>query len=82
MVPQSVQDSNDILVGTFFPQNVILRHKNVKVIVTHGGMNSVTEALLCGKPLVFLPIFGDQPYNAFHASRHKVATVIDKLTLT
>jgi UDP:flavonoid glycosyltransferase YjiC (YdhE family) len=32
--------------------------------VSHGGFNSVKEALVEGVPLVILPIAGDQPYCA------------------
>ncbi len=34
------------------------------VLVTHGGFNSVKEALAAGVPLVIVPIAGDQPYCA------------------
>mmetsp|Transcript_44923 Transcript_44923/g.83846 ORF Transcript_44923/g.83846 Transcript_44923/m.83846 type:complete len:466 (+) Transcript_44923:65-1462(+) len=32
--------------------------------VTHGGANSLHEALALGVPLVIVPMFGDQPFNA------------------
>jgi len=34
------------------------------VLVSHGGFNSVKEALAQGAPLVIVPIAGDQPYCA------------------
>mmetsp|Transcript_44395 Transcript_44395/g.96463 ORF Transcript_44395/g.96463 Transcript_44395/m.96463 type:complete len:514 (-) Transcript_44395:123-1664(-) len=34
------------------------------LMVTHGGSNSIHEALYYGIPLVVVPIFGDQPVNA------------------
>ncbi|MCP9258839.1 UDP-glucoronosyl and UDP-glucosyl transferase family protein [Dirofilaria immitis] len=39
-------------------------HTNLIAFITHGGMNSITEALNYGKPVIVAPIFGDQMQNA------------------
>ena len=46
------------------PQNDVLAHPATKVFVTHGGANSVYEAVWHGTPIVALPIFAEQPNNA------------------
>jgi MGT family glycosyltransferase len=44
------------------PQLKVL--KMADVFVTHGGMNSVSEALYHGVPMVVIPFGSDQPVNA------------------
>ena len=44
------------------PQLTVLRMADV--FVTHGGMNSVSEALYLGTPMVVIPFVSDQPVNA------------------
>jgi UDP:flavonoid glycosyltransferase YjiC (YdhE family) len=46
------------------------------VLVSHGGFNSVKEALAEGVPLVIVPIAGDQPYCARRCQALGVGSVI------
>ncbi len=47
---------------TTAPQLAVL--KQADVFVTHGGMNSVSEALVHGVPMVVVPFISDQLTNA------------------
>ncbi|KAG5671714.1 hypothetical protein PVAND_001894 [Polypedilum vanderplanki] len=60
-------DKNKFMVRKWFPQDDILSHKNVKLFVTHGGLLSATEAIIREKPILGIPIFGDQMMNMARA---------------
>jgi len=50
------------------------------VFVTHGGANSVMEALSLGVPMLVSPICNDQPHNAQLLARRGVAAHLDLRT--
>ncbi|EPZ51659.1 glycosyl transferase family 1 [Alicyclobacillus acidoterrestris ATCC 49025] len=52
----------NFLVHQYVPQLEVLQH--AKVFITHGGMNSTSEALYYGVPLIVLPQNADQPVIA------------------
>jgi UDP:flavonoid glycosyltransferase YjiC (YdhE family) len=58
----------------FVPQPSLLPHCDL--FITHGGFNSVKEALITGVPMVVLPITADQPYCAERCAALGVARVI------
>ncbi|WP_067621021.1 macrolide family glycosyltransferase [Alicyclobacillus acidiphilus] len=52
----------NFIVRHYVPQLEVLRH--AKLFITHGGMNSTSEGLYYGVPLVVLPQSADQPMIA------------------
>jgi len=73
--------NSDVLSGLpATPENFILRETipQLEVLskchgfITHGGANSMHEALGFGVPMVVVPVFGDQPTNADSVARSGV----------
>ena len=75
-------DPAKILTSPWLPQNDLLGHPNTKVFVSHCGKNGQYEALYHAVPVVAMPLFGDQPYNAERVRRKGFAEVLDLNTCT
>ncbi|XP_030377799.1 UDP-glucuronosyltransferase 1-1-like [Scaptodrosophila lebanonensis] len=56
--------SSNILFSKWLPQDDILAHPKIKLFITHAGKGGVSEAQYHGKPMLALPVFGDQHGNA------------------
>ena len=57
-------DPGKILTSTWVPQNDLLAHKNLKLLVSSCGANAQYEGLYHAIPTLCLPMFGDMIYNA------------------
>ena len=68
---------NNTLMVNWLPQNDLLGHPKTRVFVTHGGTNSVQEAIYHGVPVVGLPLFFDQPENLFKIGVKGGAVIVD-----
>ena len=64
---------------SWLPQNDILGHKNVLAFVTHCGNNGRYEALYHGVPMVGIPIFAEQHYNAFTVVQHGYGLQVESM---
>ncbi|EAT37650.1 AAEL010381-PA [Aedes aegypti] len=62
-------DKSKYFIAKWLPQDDILAHPNVKLFITHGGLLSCTESIHHGKPIIGIPIFGDQQMNMDQAEK-------------
>ncbi|XP_028179413.1 UDP-glucuronosyltransferase 2B2-like [Ostrinia furnacalis] len=59
------------------PQPSILAHPNCILFITHGGLLSTTETIHFGKPIIGIPVFGDQFVNVNRAVAKGFAKRVD-----
>ncbi|XP_051164969.1 UDP-glucosyltransferase 2-like isoform X2 [Leptopilina boulardi] len=72
----------NVLTMSWIPQIPVLRHKNTKVFMTHGGLNSAQEGLYFAVPMIGFPLFGDQPLNIRLLADKNVAYEMDYRDIT
>ena len=55
---------DNVMLMPWVPQNDVLAHPNIKLFISHCGNNGQFEALYHGVPILGMPVFAEQPYNA------------------
>ncbi|EDX13160.1 GD20543 [Drosophila simulans] len=73
--------SANILYSKWLPQDDILAHPNIKLFINHAGKGGITESQYHGKPMLSLPVFGDQPRNANAMVKSGFGLTLSLLTL-
>jgi zeaxanthin glucosyltransferase len=68
------------LVTKYAPQLELL--KVAKIVISHGGSNSVFETLMEGRPMIVIPLAHDQPAIAARLARLKIAEVLPVMKLS
>nr|ADW41619.1 ecdysteroid glucosyl transferase [Phthorimaea operculella granulovirus]AYU75368.1 ecdysteroid UDP-glucosyltransferase [Phthorimaea operculella granulovirus] len=71
----------NILTRKWFPQRELLNYGNIKLFITQGGVQSTSESIEAGVPMLVLPLMGDQFYNAHRLVQLGVAETVDILGL-
>ena len=70
----------DVVAVPYVPQRELLAR--ISVFISHGGANSVMEALTAGVPMLLLPVCNDQPVQAHFLRRAGAGLALEPDTLT
>ncbi|XP_063707080.1 UDP-glycosyltransferase UGT5-like isoform X2 [Culicoides brevitarsis] len=62
--PSMPDKPSNVRIEKWLPQQDILAHKNIKLFIMQGGLQSMEETIDRGIPVVVIPFFGDQAANA------------------
>ncbi|XP_013168683.1 PREDICTED: UDP-glucuronosyltransferase 2B7-like [Papilio xuthus] len=73
--------TRNIRIFKWVPQADLLRHRNIKLFITQGGLQSTDEAITAGVPLLGIPIFADQWYNIEKYEKFKIGRGLNMDTL-
>jgi UDP:flavonoid glycosyltransferase YjiC (YdhE family) len=74
--PEANAGRGDVLIVAYAPQLQLL--ERVDAFVTHGGANSVMEAMYAGIPLLVVPLSSDQPWQAQFVEQRRVGIRLDR----
>uniref|UniRef100_A0A914PG53 UDP-glucuronosyltransferase n=2 Tax=Panagrolaimus davidi TaxID=227884 RepID=A0A914PG53_9BILA len=58
-------------------QTSILSHPKLLAFITHGGRNSLAEAISAGVPTISIPLFADQHYNSAIFNYRKIGIAME-----
>ncbi|XP_075228696.1 UDP-glucosyltransferase 2-like [Lycorma delicatula] len=72
----------NVYLKKWLPQNDILAHKNLKLFITQGGHQSRQEAVHYGVPVLTLPLFWDQEWNAKKSEHEEAGLTINFFEIT
>lgn len=64
------------------PQQDVLRHSNVKLFITQGGLQSMEEAINSAVPMLGISFYGDQIHNVNKMNSMKFGLKLEKTDLT
>ncbi|KHJ93637.1 glycosyltransferase family 28 protein [Oesophagostomum dentatum] len=68
----------NLFLSQWTPQNDLLADDRLTLFITHGGAGSLLESATSGKPVILIPLYGDQVRNAKLAIRHGFGIMLTK----
>lgn len=71
------KDLKNVYKRRWLPQHALLANSKTLAMITHGGLNSVSEAAEHGVPMICTPLFADQMVNCRAATIHGLAATLE-----
>ncbi|XP_030048896.1 UDP-glucuronosyltransferase 3A2 [Microcaecilia unicolor] len=80
--PQELKLAPNVKIVEWLPQNDLLGHPKARLLVTHGGLNSLMEAIYHGVPVLGIPLFADQSDNMIRIEAKQIGISLPPYQLT
>uniref|UniRef100_A0A672J1U6 glucuronosyltransferase n=1 Tax=Salarias fasciatus TaxID=181472 RepID=A0A672J1U6_SALFA len=80
--PSHVDRPINVRLVDWLPINDLLGHKKARVFITHGGQNSLLQAVYHAVPVLGIPLFGDQFDNVVRAETKGLGLSINPTHIT
>nr|CDJ87494.1 UDP-glucuronosyl UDP-glucosyltransferase domain containing protein [Haemonchus contortus] len=74
----ALADVENLVLSKWTPQTDLLADDRLTLFITHGGAGSMMESATFGKPLIVIPLFGDQIRNAKLIEKFGFGVVVEK----
>ena len=74
--------ADNVHVVNWFDQISLLRHPKTKAFITQCGLNSLNKATYTGIPMIGIPLFSYQFYNAAVVKHKEIGAVVEIGTIT
>jgi glucuronosyltransferase len=76
---QNLQFPKNILIQKWIQISDILAHPKVKLFISHGGLRSIEETIDREVPMILIPVWYDQPLNAYIMQNHNISMTLNIL---
>nr|XP_054768272.1 UDP-glucuronosyltransferase 1-2-like [Lytechinus pictus] len=73
---------NNTLIVDWIPQNDILGHPKARLMIYHGGLRGILEAIYHAVPLVVMPVIFDQASNAVKVKTKGIGRILNRFYAT
>jgi glucuronosyltransferase len=80
--PLPADAPKNLMASNWLPQYQILGHPKIRAFISHGGLNSLTEATCNGVPVIIVPLFADQDFNGFRVEAQEIGMRVEVRDLT
>ncbi|XP_051924533.1 UDP-glucuronosyltransferase 3A1-like [Hippocampus zosterae] len=80
--PRHLSKPSNLLLVDWLPLNDLLGHDKVRLFITHGGQNSLLQAVYHAVPVLGIPLFGDQFDNVVRAEAKGLGLAISPTRIT
>ncbi|XP_050551376.1 UDP-glycosyltransferase UGT5-like [Spodoptera frugiperda] len=76
-----IKKPDNVFTKSWYPQQEVLAHPNVKLFITHGGARSLEEAVFYKVPIIGLPLVKSRKVFINEITRHGAGEILDPYNL-